>query len=294
MKDAQTVALRRARPLLGTLVEVTAHGACEVQLMQAVDAAFDTIALVQRLMSFHDAASDVGRMNRLAHRAAVRVHPWTWKVLRTAQRLARASAGVFDVTVGGELMRLGYLPAAVRSNVDRRARWADVRLLPGQRVRFVRRLLIDLGGIAKGFAVDRAVECLRARGANAGLVNAGGDLRGFGPVPWRIHLRHPAQPGLLLPFADLASGALATSAGYFSRRLRHGAVHTSIIDGRRRIAADATFSASVAASSCMLADGLTKLVVLRGHRACGLVRRLGGRAFILKADDADAKSVSAA
>jgi thiamine biosynthesis lipoprotein len=294
MSDTQTVALRRARPLLGTLVEVTAHGACQVQLTQAVDAAFDTIALVQRLMSFHDAASDVGRMNRLAYRVAVRVHPWTWEVLHAAQRLARASAGVFDVTVGGELMRLGYLPAAVRGSLDRRARWGDVRLLPGRRVRFARRLLIDLGGIAKGFAVDRAVQCLRDRGASAGLVNAGGDLRGFGPVAWRIHLRHPARPGLLLPFADLASGALATSAGYFSRRVRHGAVHTSILHGRRRVASTATFSASVAASNCMLADGLTKLVVLRGHRACGLVRRLGGRAFILRAHDADAKPLSGA
>lgn len=292
MSHAETVTLRRARPLLGTLVEVTAYGACQTQLMHAVNAAFDTMALVQRLMSFHDAASDVGRVNRLAHRVAVRVHPWTWEVLRAAQRLARASAGVFDVTVGGELMRLGHLPAAVRCNLDRRARWGDVRLLPGRRVRFARRLLIDLGGIAKGFAVDRAVECLRAHGASAGLVNAGGDLRGFGPVAWRIHLRHPARPGLLLPFADLASGALATSAGYFSRRLRHGAAHTSIIDGQRRVASDATFSASVAASNCMLADGLTKLVVLRGHRACGLVRRLGGRAFILKAHDTDAEPVS--
>jgi len=289
MSDTQTVALRRARPLLGTLVEVTAHGECQVLLTQAVNAAFDTIALVERLMSFHDAASDVGRVNRLAHRVAVRVHPWTWEVLRAAQRLARASAGVFDVTVGGELMRLGYLPVAVRGNLDRRARWGDVRLLPGRRVRFARRLLIDLGGIAKGFAVDRAVECLRAHGARAGLVNAGGDLRGFGPVAWRIHLRHPARPGLLLPFADLAGGALATSAGYFSRRVRHGMASTSIIDGRRRVAADATFSASVAASNCMLADGLTKLVVLRGHRACGLVRRLGGRAFILDAQDSGAK-----
>src|SRR5262249_23653381 len=131
MSERPTVALRRARPLLGTLVEVTAQGACEEQLTHAVSAAFDIIARVQRLMSFHGAASDVGRANRLAHRVAVRVHPWTWQVLRAAQRLARASAGVFDVTVGGDLMRLGYLPAAVRGHLDRRARWDDVRLLPG-------------------------------------------------------------------------------------------------------------------------------------------------------------------
>jgi thiamine biosynthesis lipoprotein len=281
MTDTTPVELRRARPLLGTLVEVTAHGGCEAELMRAVSGAFDAVARVHRLMSFHDSRSDVGRVNRLAHRVAVRVHPWTWQVLQAAQRLSHSTAGAFDVTVGSELMRLGYLPSSVPVRLDRRACWRDVRLLPGQRVRFARRLLIDLGGIAKGFAVDRAVDCLRARGACAGLVNAGGDLRAFGSVVWRIHVRHPADPGTLIPFADIASGALATSAGYFTRRVRRGTAFTSMIDGARRTPTNPAFSASVAASNCMLADGLTKLVLLRGRRAHGLVRRLGGRAFIL-------------
>lgn len=150
-------------------------------------------------------------------------------------------------------------------------------------MRLARRLLIDLGGIAKGFAVDCAVNCLRAHGASAGLVNAGGDLRAFGMITWRIHVRHPANPGRLVPFADLASGALATSGGYFAQRIRRGKAVTPVIDGVRRTAASPTFSASVSASNCMLADALTKLLLVRGHRAHGLVRRLGGRAFIMSA-----------
>jgi thiamine biosynthesis lipoprotein len=124
---------------------------------------------------------------------------------------------------------------------------------------------------------------LRAHGACAGLVNAGGDLRAFGSVAWRVHLRHPANPGRLVPFAEFASGALATSAGYFARRIQRGKAVTPIIDGSRHTATNATFSASVSASNCMLADALTKLVLLRGSRAHGLVRRLGGKAFILSA-----------
>jgi thiamine biosynthesis lipoprotein len=277
------IELRRARPLLGTVVEVTARGECGGKLMHAVSGAFAAVARVHRLMSFHDSRSDVGRVNRLAHQAAVRVHPWTWTVLLAAQRLSDSTAGAFDITVGGELMRLGYLPSSIPVQLDPRACWRDVHLLPGQRVRFARRLLIDLGGIAKGFAVDQAVDCLRARGACAGLVNAGGDLRAFGSVAWRIHVRHPADPSMLLPFGSIASGALATSAGYFTRRVERGAAITPVIDGARRTATNAAFSASVAASNCMLADGLTKLVMLRGQRARGLVRRLGGRAFILSA-----------
>jgi len=277
------IELRRARPLLGTLVEITARGECEVELTGAIDAAFAAMARVHRLMSFHERNSDAGRVNRLAHRVAVGVHPWTWNVLETAQRLSCSTAGAFDITVAGELVRLGYLPSSHRMRLDPRACWRDVHLLPGRRVRFARRLLIDLGGIAKGFAVDRAVDCLRAHGACAGLVNAGGDLRAFGSVAWRVHLRHPSNPGRLVPFAEFASGALATSAGYFTRRIQRGKAVTPIIDGGRRTATNATFSASVSASNCMLADALTKLVLLRGSRAHGLVRRLGGKAFILSA-----------
>ena len=264
-------------------MEVTARGECEVKLTRAVNAAFAAMARVHRLMSFHEPHSDVARVNRLAHRVAVRIHPWTWNVLEAAQSLSHSTAGAFDITIGGELVRLGYLPSSPPIRLDPRACWRDVSLLPGWRVRFARRLLIDLGGIAKGFAVDCAVDCLRARGACAGLVNAGGDLRAFGSVAWRVHLRHPANPGRLVLFADIASGALATSAGYFARRIQRGKEVTPVIDGVRRTATSAGFSASVSASNCMLADALTKLVLLRGARAHGLVRRLGGHAFILSA-----------
>ena len=283
MTAAAPIELRRARPLLGTLVEVTARGHCEIELTNAIGGAFAAVARVHRLMSFHESRSDVGRVNRLAHRVAVRVHPWTWQVLQTAQRLSRSTAGAFDITIGRELVRLGYLPGRAAVALDRNASWRDVHLLPGGRVRFARRLLIDLGGIAKGFAVDRAVECLRAGGVWAGLVNAGGDLRGFGPVAWRVHVRHPGEPNRLIAFADVVSGALATSAGYFAKRVQRGKTVIPVVDGVRRTAANPTFSASVAASNCTLADALTKLVLLRGPRAHGLVRHLGGRAFVLSA-----------
>jgi thiamine biosynthesis lipoprotein len=142
---------------------------------------------------------------------------------------------------------------------------------------------VDLGGIAKGYAVDCAVDALRGHGITSGRVNAGGDLRVFGAIPRRIHLRDPTNPGALIPFADIASGALATSAAYFSRSVWRGRTISPVIDGLRRRPTIPFFSASVAAPTCMLADALTKLVLLRGPRAQGLVRRLGGRPFIVRA-----------
>jgi thiamine biosynthesis lipoprotein len=235
-------------------------------------------------MSFHDRHSDLGRLNRLAFRVPVRVHPWTWQVLQAALYLSRATRGAFDVTIGGELVRLGYLPPPMRTLQWSHACWKDLLLLPGHRVRFSRPLYIDLGGIAKGFAVDQAVARLRANGITAGLVNAGGDLRVFGEVERNIHVRHPGAPGILIPAARLVSGALATSASYFSQRQWRGRNVTPVIDKTRPQSRVASFSVSVFAARCMLADALTKVVLVRGARASGSVRRLGGLTFLLAAD----------
>jgi len=268
------VIVRRARPLLGTLVDISAQGD---RAERAVQSAFAAVMRVQRLMSFHTRGSDVDRLNKLARRTPVAVHPWTWRVLREAQRLSAVSRGTFDITVAGCLVRWGYLPKRRSAAVDRRADWHDVVLLPGQRVRFRKRLLIDLGGIAKGFAVDRAIDRLRAHGVLGAMVNAGGDLRAFGGAPQRIHVRDPRHPARLIACADLQTGAVATSASYFAASTWRSKLVSPLVDRRRRASTNRS-SVTVAAPTCMLADALTKVGLLRGP---GPVRRLGGQPMIL-------------
>jgi len=256
--------LRRARPLLGTLVEIRARGVTPA----AIGRAFAAIERAHTRMSPHAPASDLGRLHAAPVGRAVRVDPWTWRVLAVAQQLARETNGIFDVTV-----RRGH----------RLGSWRDIELLPRHRVRRRRAVKIDLGGIAKGFAVDRAIAALRAAGATSGVVNAGGDLRVFGGASERVFVRHPAEPATLVPLAELRAGALATSANYFDAphagRLRR--------PGGRRLWLGHG-SVSVHAPTCLLADALTKLVaaigprraasVLRAHRAAAVVLRRDGRA----------------
>ena len=104
--------VRRARPLLGTFVEITAVGTPAPAIDAAIDAAFETIEIVHRLMSFHEAESDVSRLNRDAATHPVRVHRWTYEVLAAALALQRCSDGLFDVTVAPILHRLGVLPGS--------------------------------------------------------------------------------------------------------------------------------------------------------------------------------------
>ena len=79
MRSRSSIEIRRCRPLLGTFVEITARGGDERLLARGIEAGFDTVAQVNRLMSFHDPMSDVSRMNREAFPKGVSVHPWTWQ-----------------------------------------------------------------------------------------------------------------------------------------------------------------------------------------------------------------------
>ena len=105
MRSRSSIEIRRCRPWLGTLVDIACQG-----VPDDIDRAFAAIEEVHRLMSFHDRQSDVSRMNRDAFHRSVRIHPWTWRVLKSAQEFSRRSDGVFDITVARELVKWNYLP----------------------------------------------------------------------------------------------------------------------------------------------------------------------------------------
>jgi FAD:protein FMN transferase len=276
--------VRRARPALGTFVEITARGDKEAKLHDAIDRAFNAIARVELLMSFHHSDSDVSRINREAFRRKVTVGPWTWRVLRAAQKLSHETNGIFDITVARKLMQWNYLPRRYR-NVSE-GNWRDVVLEKNCTVRFRQRVVVDLGGIAKGFAVDRAVQALKCAGIPSGVVNAGGDLRVFGLTSELVHLRHPVEPMRTAGAIALRECALATSGIYFAEKRCGRAVISSLLDGRTRRCSRKLISVSVAASVCMIADALTKIVFVLREKSAPLLARYHADALLLERDGA--------
>lgn len=222
------VDVRRARPLLGTLVEITAWGADRAALDTAVDQSFDAVAAVHRLMSFQEPDSELSRHNRGA--AASELHPWTRQVLAAASDLRSRSAGAFDAACGGDG--------------------------------------IDLSGIAKGFAVDRAIDALKSAGVARGVVNAGGDLAVFGDHEVSVGVRDPAEPGRLAAIVRLGDTAFASSG--------------RPLDPTTRRPAGACTGASVRAPSCLAADALTKVVGVSGEAAVPLLREFGAVALLFR------------
>jgi FAD:protein FMN transferase len=271
--------MRRSRPLLGTLVEVAAEGATPL-LPAAIDAAFAAIERVQRLMSFHDPDSDVSRINRTQAGRSLRIDPHTAHVLRFAQALSEASDGLFDVSTAPTLVAVGFLPERRREAIAPDINYRDLALLPGCRVRWCRKGLIDLGGIAKGYAVDCAIAALRCQGIATGIVNAGGDLRCFGDVQ-PIHVRHPGAPTTLMQLGWLADAAVATSAGYFSGTRAGARRIDPLVDPRRRRCTRWNASVSVVATDGMTADALTKVVRLAPESAPDILDRFDAQAIVI-------------
>jgi thiamine biosynthesis lipoprotein len=257
--------LRRAQPWLGTFVEIEARGADSATLDLAVESAFQAIRKVHALMNYHDRQSELSRLNALAHRIPLRVHAWTYEVLRKAACVSAATDGDFDVT-------------------RTRGGWEQIALLPGRQVMLRRPgLQIDLGGIAKGFAVDRAVAAMRRFRVPCGSANAGGDLRVFGDQETVVRIRNPRHPNAPMCEVPLRNGAIATSGSYF------GAEH---VDPRENRPCPGTDSVSVRAPECWLADALTKLVIIRGVRALPMLERFSAEALVADGDGITSQSVS--
>lgn len=269
------------RPLLGTLVSIGVSGVPRAAAEDMLERGFAAIERVQQLMSFHSTTSDVAAINTAEVGVRIRLDPATYAVLRVAAAVSAASAGVFDLTVAPLAVASGRLPRPMGRTPDPAARWTDLQLEPPDGVTLRRPLWVDLGGIAKGHAVDLAMSALRLPpGVNA-RVNAGGDLRVAGHEVQNIALRVPGHPAAEQPILELREGSVASSAA------DHGPV--THFDGRRtrnapRIASTCLAFVSVVAPSCVLADALTKVVLTLGTDAAKVLAAFGASAYLYAPD----------
>jgi thiamine biosynthesis lipoprotein len=224
---------------------------------RGIESAFEAVSTVERRMHPTRPGSDLAALRAFAPTNALKVHDYTWDVLALCQRLHQASRGAFDPC-------LATAPG----------RMSDLELLPDSRV--VPRIAVhlDLGGIAKGYAVDRAIAALRAHGCHGGLVNAGGDMAVFGAREHLVLCRGPQACDVLIRLHDaaLATSDTGNSArtsehrGYYHgvHRDAHVAGHVTVIAARAAIAD--------ALTKCLLSD-----VSGEGHFSRALLDEFGAR-----------------
>jgi len=253
--------------MLGTLVAIEATAGCESAALTAIELAYEAMAAVDRLMHPLRAGSDLARINGARCGEAVCVDGSTWSVLKLALRVHAASGGAFDPCLPLLPGRLTDLELSVAAGENCWARWH-------------RPLHLDLGGIAKGYAIDRAIGVLHEARCVTGLVNAGGDLRVFGARSEPLLLRH--ADGVCEPLA-LANTALAVSDREARRRpMEHSGYY------RRSGSGPLRRYAAVVAPEAAVADALTKCVLLGGQaQAARALRTCGGMELIGVLDCSD-------
>jgi thiamine biosynthesis lipoprotein len=256
---------------MGAWVAVEAVAPLETITTSAIEAAFAAVAEIERRMHPSLAESDVARINAAPSGARTLIHASTAEVLSLALRLHELTDGVFDPCLPTRSGRLADLELG--SSPREGTAWA-IAHAP---------LMLDLGGIAKGYAVDRAVAALRQAGCVAGIVNAGGDMRVFGARPQTVLLRRAdrsCEP-LVLDNAALAVSDLdeprrpSEHRGYY---IRGRAAVRGDAGARRELPAPPRRHAAVLAGDAMRADALTKCVLLCPEESARrAVARLGGR-----------------
>lgn len=264
--------VRRRIPVMGTLAEVAvvARGpGDEARAHAAIDAAFDVLRRVDASMSAHSDTSDVGRLNRAAGSEAVAVGAATAHVVAEALRWASATDGAFDPCLGAAsrvwdvVRRRAPPPDAAFRRYAGRSFWRTTDVGSWRGAPAVRLAdpdaALDLGGIAKGYAVDRAADALRAREFTDALVNVGGDLVALGRSPsgepWRVGVQSPDDPDGVIATIDASDIAIATSGDYVRCfRWRGRRYHHLLDSATAEPRATSVRSLTVEAPTCLDAD----------------------------------------
>ncbi len=242
-----------------------------------------TLALTQvdSLMSNWTETSEVARINRLAANGRVIVQPQVNRVLAAAVRIGGESQGAFDITVEPLVRAWGFLGGVKRVPSEAEVVAARALIGPARFDHHVRSgtiefdragVRIDLGGIAKGHAVDCAAESLIAHGVRAALVDVSGNMRAMGSPPgaphWRIGLRDPRNRTPSLGRLALSDRAIATSGKYEQFVAQDGRTYGHILDPRSGRPASGLIAVTVIAEQAMEADAWgTALFVLGGSEA---------------------------
>lgn len=278
-----------SKPQMGIPCRIVLYAPDRTRARTAVEAAFARMETLNRILSDYEYDSELSRLSRSSGQGApVRVSPELWRVLEHSQELSRLSHGAFDITLGPatslwrKARRDREFPAArhlamVRERsdpaglvLDRESRSAELKA-PHMR--------LDLGGIAKGYALDEAMQVLKQSGISSALINAGGDLLVAGTPPghpgWRVGI-----PGLEENASEraieLRDQALATSGDLYQFVELDGIRYSHIVDPRTCLGLTNRCQVRVVADRGMIADGLATTLNVMGMDGLKLLARFPG------------------
>ena len=268
------------RITMGTFAHIVAVARTQPQADEAIEAAFDKIYEIDHLMSDYDPNSLLSQVNREAFAHPVPVDAELFEVLTAAKLYSCMSDGAFDITVGPvvQLWRkakednLAPTPEALAKAKEAVGYENLILDTENKTVKFAKEgMFLDLGGIAKGYAVDKAIEILQAAGLKGGMVDIGGNLRCFGTPAndkpnWRIGLQDPQKEEDILMVLNMDGMAVATSGDYRRFVVINGQKHSHIINPATADSAQDLSSVTIITPTAMAADALSTTVTVMGDK----------------------------
>ena len=270
------------RVIMGTYITITAagDGLTEEQARKAINAGFAQISRVDELMSTYKPQSQLSEVNRQAGVRPVKVDPEVIEDTAQALNTARVTDGAFDPTIGPlvRAWKIGSKDARVPSQaeIDAARSLVDYRQVEVNKKEgtvFLKRkgMSLDLGGVAKGYASDRAVEAMKRVGIKGGIVACAGDIKAFGTRPdgkaWGVGIQHPREKDAILTRVELKDAAISTSGDYERFFIKDGVRYHHILDPRTGYPARGLISVTVIAKQSWMADSMTKMFVMGPEKA---------------------------
>ena len=284
----ENVIIKKTRSLMNTWVSVKAHDPFinQKRITKAIEDAFSGIEKIDTRMSTFRRDSQISLVNKLKANELIKVSPEIIRVINKANEIHDLSDGAFDITV----FPLVKLWNSYGDRIPPRNEVAQTQALVGQEKLVIDKkygyvgvseegMALDLSGIAKGFAVDEAINILKRQGVRNALIDAGGDIYclGSGPDkrPWRVGLKHPRRDELIATLR-LKDIAVATSGDYENFKIKDGKRFSHIIDPRTGYPIkDMPVSVTVLAADCVTADGLaTAISVMGSEKGLELINSL--------------------
>lgn len=277
-----------ARPLMGTVVEITVEGSDAAALHAAVDAAYREMGRLSDMMNHYDPRSIVSAINDAAGIRAVAAPPELMEVLGMARRVSERTQGAFDITIGalrGWRFRADDPRVPSREEIDAQLKRVDFHKLQldaraGTALLAERGMRIDLGGIAKLYIVRAGMRVLARHGVRRALVNGGGDVAVTAPAPsraWRIGVRDPRAPENLLGVLELRHGFVISSGDYERSFIRDGKRYHHILDPRTGFPSHGPRGVTLVARDMLAVNGFSLAIMVLGkEEGIRLVRSTPG------------------
>ncbi len=283
-----TTTIRQTRYMMGTLVEFTVYGVARDRAETAIRAAAAEMRRVAALFTVHE-MSPIVRFNQGKSRLPAEAS----RLLAVAEDIRRKSDTAFHPALGALNRLWGFSDGRTASDPLPTASATRALRPPAECLQHTQkqwqlrdpRCRIDLGGIAKGYAIDRGIAVLRQHHIANAIINAGGDMRiigRHGQRKWRIGIRHPRKAGDVVATLDLAGDVSVVTSGDYERFvLVGGKRYHHILDPATGQPADRAMSATVIANSATLADGWSTALFVLGPEGLARLHALGMEGMVV-------------